>query len=607
MANMMAILGYRVLLIDLDFNTHGLSYFFEGYAKKVNVSGLLDTSAEYDLPYSNKARPLRYSANLHVLLSKTLIEQIVAPFKDEYQYVILDNQAGPNSFSISAMQASDKYVIVAEPDALSIAAARNMEYEMEGRVKTSRLFVLNKVFPEELENVEAFSNYLRLFDHLTPIPFDFEVRKSFSLKQIPFDDKAPTLYSVSIIRFIQEVFPELSKELSEKTSSLYMDYFEQLATQHQTLEKAIHNHKRWFLLTASSLTLIIVLGFLSMSAIPGMFGSRLLWAVVLCAGSALIFVAVSLIAKRFSTTFEQHARAEIESTNFLLQLRDSKYQSRIKLDMPAQPRVWRMGLVGGLIGIILGLLLFPYRSSVHLQMQPPSMPDAFLTQGLVLIERGDSLWNVHEYNEATGDYEKALESFEMALTYRRHFAEAWFGRGKALGRINRFGEAIASFDSALAFKGVYPEVWYSKGTVLFNLDRYQEAIANLDTALRYKHNYPEAWNNRGVILDLIERHNEALASADSALKYKADSPEAWDTRCVILRNLGRYKDAVANCDSALSYKYDAHWAWRNRALALQQLGHDSAALAGCDSALKYDPNDSLAIELRKVILEEMKE
>jgi len=281
---MLSILGYKTLLVDLDFNTHGLSYFFEGLAKKHGVVGLLDLIPEPDTPdylpvvlskeeveqrrqIENRVVAadfkLGYSEKLDVALSKVnfmspslgkleggvrlivaLCKELLEANKGLYHYIILDSQAGPCSSTLAAIDMSDKYVIVAEPDSLSIAAVRNLEYETEGKARSAKNFVLNKVFPQEIENVEAMSNYLRLFDHLTPIPFDFEVRKAFTLKQIPFEQEVPTLFSVSVIRFLQEVFPELSKEFREKADSLYREHFEGIESKREALATNVRSWTR---------------------------------------------------------------------------------------------------------------------------------------------------------------------------------------------------------------------------------------------------------------------------------------------------------------------------------------------------------------------------
>jgi|GEM_PF-6482424 len=269
-ARMLALLGYKTLLVDFDFKTHGLSYFFEGFAKKQSGRGFLDMASSLTEPSflgllspvaqqareDFKAKVQRHDLRVHidewldVLLSRVKFkvpgrterpsdnEFLVSTFaatieqhRGVYSYIIIDNEAGPSGSVSCALRMSDRSVVVAEPDSISIAAARNFEYALSEDLTEHKSFLLNKVFPEESSNVEAISDYLRLFDHLTPVPFDFEVRRLFSLKQLPFDSKIPTVYGVSIIRFLQETFPELAHELKARAEQEYAEHYGKLEAQ----------------------------------------------------------------------------------------------------------------------------------------------------------------------------------------------------------------------------------------------------------------------------------------------------------------------------------------------------------------------------------------
>lgn len=223
-----------------------------------------------------------------------------------------------------------------------------------------------------------------------------------------------------------------------------------------------------------------------------------------------------------------------------------------------------------------------------------------------------------------GNYDKAITHLNyviQAAQYDSLIGESFFLRGAAFffwaksladapddSLTLLLTEALDSYDSALTYDyNLHYVYWYARSIGLAELGRHEEAVTCYDSFLTYEHNVDEAWYNRGITLHHLKRYEEAVASYDSALTYRHDNQSAWNNRAGALIILERYDEAIASCDSALSYKHDNQGTWYNRGVALYQLGHYEKALASCDSALKYDPNMWEAVELREIILEEMKE
>jgi len=270
-----------------------------------------------------------------------------------------------------------------------------------------------------------------------------------------------------------------------------------------------------------------------------------------------------------------------------------------------------------------------------------SKVEAYFYRGVAFGRWGDSLADPGNQDSASARYGQAVASYDSALAYKHDLNEAWYNRGTVLFKMDLLAQAAASFDSAIAYKHDYNKAWYNRGNALFELGDYENAVASFDSALTYTRDDHAAWSNRGLALDRLGRYEEAVASydsalmsfrqgwitwhnrcitfahlssyrnavesCDSALGYKWDFPEAWCDRGAALANLGQYSAALASCDSALAYKHDYPEAWNNRGTALWALNRYLDALASCDSALKYDPDYAEAAELRKAILEKMKE
>ena len=120
-----------------------------------------------------------------------------------------------------------------------------------------------------------------------------------------------------------------------------------------------------------------------------------------------------------------------------------------------------------------------------------------------------------------GKKDKALASYDRALTVRPDYAEALFNRGLTLHELKRFEEALASYDRALTLRPDYAEALSNRGLTLHELKRFEEALASYDRALTVRPDYAEALSNRGLTLHELKRFEEALASYDRALTRAA--------------------------------------------------------------------------------------
>jgi MinD-like ATPase involved in chromosome partitioning or flagellar assembly len=240
-------MGKRVLFIDWDLNTHGASYFFTDAIESQRKQGILE-AIRSTFPLQEDAGPftaqfveaMRVEVNdkLFFIPSKTQFkdktweisenDMLVSRFMRsamqtikllDYDYVICDTQAGPIHAVQSLTQMCKRAVIISEPDPISIAASKSLDYEMHDHLSPTVKFLVNKLSTEEVKSFRAIRHYLTVFEHLSPLPFDFSVREAFSLRQIPVNLARPTPFLFSMIGFVREVYSQLGADCDaiEKT------------------------------------------------------------------------------------------------------------------------------------------------------------------------------------------------------------------------------------------------------------------------------------------------------------------------------------------------------------------------------------------------------
>ena len=215
--------GQRVLCIDGDFSTRGLSLFILGnilYTSELTVRPeqcLADfVLAEYPNWKPTPRRIEQYGVQFHIILSNTdlwrsgvpdkdildgkldparyvaKMEELLRAFSSEYDYIIVDTRGGYDFTSAVPTLLSSGYVIVLEPDKISLdqiagfnklltdfAEARRLEIPAGGFIINKASFDPNRTeFPEDLAKRYSVRTY-------GIIPADVSCIRAYEVKDNP--------------------------------------------------------------------------------------------------------------------------------------------------------------------------------------------------------------------------------------------------------------------------------------------------------------------------------------------------------------------------------------------------------------------------------------
>lgn len=226
LAQLLALCGKRVLLIDCDMGTNGATYFFKDIIDSKNhyltFNDILNED-EFDrfrradiyklntienigfIP-SSSVFPINETNNL---LYADAFKNRINFISHEYDIVIYDCQSGYNSINTLILNNVEKSLIILEPDAVSVYAIRSLytQYaQLLNNIQTYQVF--SKVLEDERE---AYKNipHGTFFTNLAPISFDYSVRKAFSICTLPE---------------INESNPNMTNEIAELAISLFQMY-----------------------------------------------------------------------------------------------------------------------------------------------------------------------------------------------------------------------------------------------------------------------------------------------------------------------------------------------------------------------------------------------
>lgn len=134
----------------------------------------------------------------------------------------------------------------------------------------------------------------------------------------------------------------------------------------------------------------------------------------------------------------------------------------------------------------------------------------------------ESWFNLGLKQASAGAFERAIASWEKALSIDPNLSEAWHNRGSALGRLGNYEAAIESFENALAIDPHNYQAWNDRAHALYQLENWVEAVNSWNNALKIVPGNHLFWYNRGCALEQLQQWSEAIASYEKSLEIKPD-------------------------------------------------------------------------------------
>lgn len=220
-----------------------------------------------------------------------------------------------------------------------------------------------------------------------------------------------------------------------------------------------------------------------------------------------------------------------------------------------------------------------------------------------LIQNLESAWYYHLGSRQleAKDNDAALANFDRALNLQRDHYKAWFGRGMALGNLERHLEAKQSFDRALAVQPNASFGWHNRAIALGKLGLHWEALNSFDRAIEFNPCAPNIWHNRGLLLVDMGLLDKAVLSFDRSLKMQPEAYWAWYNRGNALLQLKLYYQALNSFDRAIEFNPHDAKAWYNRGLAANSMGLYKQAIASFNRSLAVPTGGEGKVPLQKLV------
>jgi len=234
MAKVLDSIGFKVLLVDADYGTAGLTYYMGLNTVSnigVGLSGLFEelevgaSLGRYCQPMVDFGRAMFLGVGDHkkhlrgdlLKYQDVFIEEIIKVAKSEFDFILIDCRGGVDAESLAICDAVDKILVVAETDTTSFQATQYLVDVLADNYMAEKLcgFLINKVFDDPSSVARAGTASFRS-RYLDSVPFDLDATRSFLVGEIPSSKSMffSQVWQVLFKVFPQEVLPPRLRSLS---------------------------------------------------------------------------------------------------------------------------------------------------------------------------------------------------------------------------------------------------------------------------------------------------------------------------------------------------------------------------------------------------------
>ncbi|BAQ64803.1 tetratricopeptide repeat protein [Geminocystis sp. NIES-3709] len=117
----------------------------------------------------------------------------------------------------------------------------------------------------------------------------------------------------------------------------------------------------------------------------------------------------------------------------------------------------------------------------------------------------------------SGEYQKAIDSYNIAIELDPSYTNAYYGRGLAYDNLEEYRKAIDSYNKAIELEPNDADVYFNRGLVYENLKQYQKAINDYNKAIELNPNDVSAYDNRAYAYTQLQEYEKVNSDYKKAI------------------------------------------------------------------------------------------
>ena len=150
-----------------------------------------------------------------------------------------------------------------------------------------------------------------------------------------------------------------------------------------------------------------------------------------------------------------------------------------------------------------------------------------------------------------GDYEKAIENYNMAILLTPIFSEAYFNRALSYYQLKNFEKATADYTKSAELDPNNPIIYNNRGDAYYRKQDFQNAVKDYDKAIQLNPDYLKAFYNRGLSYASIEDYEKAIEDFTKVVTLNPEFAEAYHLRGLAYEYAGQVETAITDYEKAL--------------------------------------------------------
>ena len=171
-----------------------------------------------------------------------------------------------------------------------------------------------------------------------------------------------------------------------------------------------------------------------------------------------------------------------------------------------------------------------------------------------------------------GEYRKAIEDFDGAISLNPNNASFYRGRGSSYSQTSEHSRAVEDLDIAVNLDPDDANTHFSRGIVHFNKTDFVSGVRDFDKAIALERGHVDSYTGRGRCFLHLGDYGKAISDLDIAISLEDE------------------KVVVPDMKNTVNISLDSSYAYAIRGLAYSMLGREAAAKRDFNkaAALGYD-------------------
>lgn len=201
---------------------------------------------------------------------------------------------------------------------------------------------------------------------------------------------------------------------------------------------------------------------------------------------------------------------------------------------------------------------------------------------------------------------KRYEDMDAFIAALQKSSQQWLNEGNTLYNLHQYEEALAAYEQARHLDSENVAIYRSIATLLLDLNRYENALATLEQASQFTSQDAWIYTQKGIAMRNTRQEEAALAAHDQAIQLSPKDHWVICEKAITLRTFKRYEEALPVHDQAIQADPNNAWLYVQKAITLRDFKRFEEALTVHDQAIQADPNSAWVYKEKAITLRNFK-